>query len=239
MSGRHPEHAVRHPLLHMRWETVSFLHWSYDAADLAPLVPKGLELELFDDRAWVGLVSFVMAGVRPPLVPAVPGLSTFPEVNVRTYVRSPDGLDGLLFLTLEAAQPLTVMARPSIGIAYSWAQMSIRSSDTVTYTTRRRWPPQPAAVSRHVVRPGAAIADKDRTEFDDWLTGRWRAYSRRGGVLFRTPVEHEPWPLQRAELLDIDDGLIASCGLPAPSGEPVAHYSPGVTVRLGLPRRVP
>ncbi|MPZ73791.1 MAG: DUF2071 domain-containing protein [Nitriliruptorales bacterium] len=226
-------------MLRMRWEAVSFLHWAYDPDVVAPLVPRGLELDQWDGRAWVGIVSFVMAGVRPPLVPPVPGLSTFPEINVRTYVRGPDGRDGLLFLTLEASRLPTLLARPTIGIRYAWARMRLtRRPGSVEYRTQRRWPRRPAAVSQHTVEIGTPIDAAKLTPFDHYLTGRWRAYSRRWGRLFSTPVEHQPWPLQHATVPELVDGLVAACGLPAPDGEPVVHYAPAVDVRLGAPRFV-
>ena len=218
----------------MRWEAVSFVHFSYDPSVIAPLVPPGLELDLWEDRAWVGLVSFFMVAVRPGGTPPIPRLSTFPEINVRTYVRAPNGTDGLLFLTLEAARLGMLAARPALGIGYTWAKMSIDcAGDEVQYRTRRRWPPALAS-SRHDVAVGSPIAEP--TEFDAYLTGRWRAYSRRWGRLLVTPVHHEPWPLHTARLATLEDSLIQACGVPRPAGEPVVHYSPGVSVRLGVTR---
>ena len=239
MSGRLPEQRVERPLALMRWEAVSFVHWAYDPALVVRLVPPHLELDLFEERAWVGIVSFFMADVRLRGTPPVPRLSTFPEINVRTYVRGPDGNDGLLFLTLEASRLPMMLADPAVGIAYRWAAMRITcNGDQVEYRTRRRWPPDLAARSAHDVEVGEALAPGQLTEFDHYLTGRWRAYSHRRGQLFSTPVHHQPWPLHAARLAAIDDGLITACGLSAPAGEPVVHYAPAVHVRLGVPRRV-
>ncbi len=239
MAGPYPEHTIRLPLGRMRWETVSFLHWAYDPAVVAPLVPSGLELDLWEGQAWVGIVSFAMVDVRPAVLPPVPAVSTFPEINVRTYVRAPDGLDGLLFLTLEASRAATLAARTSIGIGYAWGDMQMtRSPQRVEYRTRRRWPANPDAHSHHIVDIGEPLPVDQQTPFDHYLTGRWRAYSRRWGRLFRTPVEHEPWPLHGASSPLVEDRLVASCGLPPPEGEPLVHYAPGVDVRLGAPRLV-
>ena len=218
----------------MRWQAVSFVHWGYEPSALAPLIPEGLELDLWEGRAWVGLVSFYMVDVRPRGLPPIPRLSTFPEINVRTYVRTPDGTDGLLFLTLEAARLPMMLARPTIGVGYTWADMAIDcAGDQVRYRTRRRWPPALAS-SRHDIEVGEQIAAP--SAFDAYLTGRWRAYSRRWGRLLVTPVHHEPWPLHRARLARLDDSLVQSCGIPVPTGEPVVHYAPGVDVRLGVTR---
>ena len=239
MVGNLPEHRIDLPLMVMRWEDVAFLHWAYDPAVVQQLLPRGLEVDTHDGRAWIGLVAFRMADVRGPGTPALPGLSTFPEINVRTYVRDPQGRDGLLFFTLEASRLAMMAARPLIGIGYTWAAMAVsRRGNEVRYVSRRRLPPDPAARTRIGVEYGAAISPHEQTAADHHMTGRWRAYSRRHARLFCTPVEHEPWPLHRASLTTIDDGLVAACGLPQPSDEPVVHYAPAVSVSLGVPRIV-
>ena len=239
MAGNLSENRIDAPLGIMRWRRVSFLHWTYAPDLVGALLPRGLEVDAHDGRAWVGLVAFEMADVRLPGTPAVPRFSTFPEVNVRTYVRRPGGRDGLFFFTLEASRLITVVARPMIGIAYSWAQMAVsQRGEEVRYRTARRWPSDSRGVSRLGVRYGAAIPPEEQTDFDHYLTGRWQAYSHRRGRLYCTPVEHEPWPLHRAETTMLEDRLIASCGLPPPQDPPVAHYAPAVNVRLGFPRPV-
>jgi uncharacterized protein YqjF (DUF2071 family) len=54
-----------------------------------------------------------MEGVRAPLVPSVPWLSRFPEINVRTYVRDDQGRSGIWFLSLDAARLPAIPSRPS------------------------------------------------------------------------------------------------------------------------------
>ncbi len=76
------------------------LHWAYDPAQIRPLVPAELEVDTWDGLAWVSITPFRMVNFRLPGLPPVPGFSTFPESNVRTYVRGPDGRDGLWFLSL-------------------------------------------------------------------------------------------------------------------------------------------
>jgi uncharacterized protein YqjF (DUF2071 family) len=51
------------------------------------------------------------------------------------------------------------------------------------------------------------------------------------------PVDHEPWTLHSASLTHLEDSLIVRAGIPAPTGEPLVMFSPGVSVRIGMPRR--
>src|SRR4051812_5845616 len=86
------------------WEELLFAHWPVSPEIIRPFIPGGINLDTYNDQAWLGIVPFRMSGVRPRLLPAVPWLSAFPELNVRTYV-TVDNKPGVLFLSLEAANP--------------------------------------------------------------------------------------------------------------------------------------
>lgn len=239
MVGNLPEHRIDRPLLNMAWRNVAFLHWSYEPAEVQALLPPQVQVDTFDGRAWVGLVAFEMVDVRLPATPALPGVSTFPETNVRTYVRDARGRDGLWFFTLEAARLVSVLADPIIGISYAWADMAVSCrGQEVRYASRRRLPFNRQARTRLGVEYGRPLPPHEQSDFDHYLTGRWQAYSARRGHLYATPVEHEPWPLHQAATTLLDDGLVAACGLPIPTEAPIVHYAPAVNVSLGVPRVV-
>jgi uncharacterized protein YqjF (DUF2071 family) len=130
MAGREHEERVDLPLLHQKWKNRTFLHWAYDPADVRRALPPGLEPDTFNGKAWVGLTPFVVAGFRPTGLPPVPGLSTFPETNLRTYVRDRRGRDGLWFLSLEVSRLATVVgARTFYWVPYHWATMRVDERD--------------------------------------------------------------------------------------------------------------
>jgi uncharacterized protein len=226
------EQRIRVPALRAGWLTQTFVHWAYPPETVQALLPDELVVDEYEGAAWVGLTPFVMADVRPGVVPAsLPGLPTFAETNLRTYVRHRGGRDGLWFLSLEVACPLMLGAR-AIGAPYHAGALRVsRDAGTVVYEGSR-WGGE--ASYRLVVRPGDPVRP---TERDVWLTSRWRAYTRRLGRLWQTPVEHEPWPMARATVDVLDETLTAAAGLPAPQGRPVVHFSEGVRhVRLGVSR---
>ncbi len=222
-----------------RWDQLTFLHWSYDPTIVQQLLPEGLVVDTFDDRAWVGLVPFLME-VRPPKGPAVPWVSHFCETNVRTYATAPDGTRGVWFLSLDAARlAAVVVARTAYRLPYYWSKMTIdQIDDTLAYSTRRRWPGPRGASSFIKVHVGDPYAPDELGDLDHFLTARWRLYSERRRGLRSALAEHAPWPLHHVDLLDIDDELIQAAGLPTPNGDPICHWSPGVEVRIGLPHNV-
>lgn len=221
------------PAVAQSWRHVSFLHWPLPADVVATRLPAGLEPDLWEGQAWVSLTPFLVERFRLPPFPAPPRLSRYPETNLRTYVRGPGGVDGLWFFSLDADSAVTVVAAwAGTGVPYRWSAMGVEAGDTITYTARRRPPHQPHG-HRIVVRPGAPLPPHEISERDHFLTGRWRAYTTVVDVLAVVPVEHQPWPLQDAEVIGLEEDLLAAAGLPAPSQPPLVAYSAGVDARLG------
>ena len=240
MAGELPEERVRWPVVLQRWLHMTFLHWAFAPADVQARLPPEVEVQTLDGVAWVGLTPFLMADFRLPISPPVPLLSTFPETNLRTYVRGPDGRDGLWFLSLEASNLPTVLgARAAYGAPYHWAHMTIRLGDRLEYRSKRR-PPESQSVGHHItVIPRRPARPEELGLLDHWLTGRWRSYTKLLGRLVTVPVEHEPWPLWTAEVTELRETLTQACALPPPAQDPVVHFAPGVHgVRLGPPRFV-
>ncbi|MFN2503819.1 MAG: YqjF family protein [Acidimicrobiales bacterium] len=236
VQSRMPPGAV----WHQKWLHFTALHWPYPPEAVQVVLPPQLRVDIFDGQAWVGVTPLIMAGVRPRGLPPLPWLSRFAEVNVRTFVTGPDGSDGLWFFSLEAARlPFVLAARAAYGVPYVWASMRGSGPDdgTSSHVSRRRWPWSGVDRVRVEVKVGEAVPEAEVTDLDVFLTGRWRAFSRHPAGLLVTEISHPPWPLHRGTLVDLDQTLLARAGLPPPEGSPEVHYSPGVDVLMGLPRR--
>jgi uncharacterized protein YqjF (DUF2071 family) len=219
-----------------RWTNLAYVHWRYEPSVIQALLPEGLEVDTHDGSAWVGLIPFSMRDVGVPKLPPVPYFGDFPEVNVRTYVKR-NGIPGVWFFSLDVNRLApALVARTTYLLPYCWGKASNELADDVLKTSvRRRWPD--VASTKIEVRVGDAI-DKP-TELDNFLTARWGLYSRGiGKSLMYAPVDHETWPLHRAQLLSLEDTLVIAAGIPTPQGEPHVMFSPGVSVRIGLPHRV-
>ena len=127
-----------------------------------------------------------------------------------------------------------LVARSTYSLPYMWSAMTVeRDGPTVRYRSRRRWPGPTPAASEITVDVGDPLAPAELGELDHSLTARWQLYTTLGPVLARSTVEHEPWPLHRAVVRELDSNLVTAAGLPAPAGEPVVHWSPGVRTRIG------
>jgi uncharacterized protein YqjF (DUF2071 family) len=230
--------GVDRAVMVQRWSDLAFLHWPYPPDVVQRLLPAGLTVDTFDGRAWVGLIPFRMEGLGLPVWAPLPLVGSFPEVNVRTYVRA-GGRRGVWFFSLDVDRVLpTLVARGAYRLPYcSGAASHERHGDRLTTTVERHWPrPERPATTDIVVRTTREPVDDPLTRF---VTDRWRLFSRtsRGG-LRSAPVDHPRWSILRAEVERLDDTLVRAAGLPHPSGEPLVRWSPGVDVRVGRPGRV-
>ncbi len=194
-------------VLSMRWQDLLFAHWRVDASVLRRWVPSGLELDLCDGEAWLGVVPFQMSGVRPRFTPPIPGISAFPELNLRTYVRA-NGQAGVWFFSLDAASRLAVrMARTTFHLPYFDAAMrcDVASNGSVTYASRRTHRHVVPAELRVRYRPVGPVFSSRPGTLDHWLTERYCLYSADAkGRLYRGDIAHAPWPLQSAQV-DLDE----------------------------------
>jgi uncharacterized protein len=226
-------------VLRMRWLNLLFAHWPVDVDALAANLPAGLELDLFDGQAWLGIVPFTMADVAPRGIPALGRFSRFPEINVRTYVRL-RGVPGIYFLSLDAASRPTVEGgRRAFHLPYFRARMSAEmAGDDTVYRTERIDRRGPAAAFEARYRPTGPIQPAAPDSLEAWLTDRKRLFSvDRRGRIWRTEIEHDPWPPQPAAADITLETMAAARGLVLPESPPHLRYAARLDVRGWAPVR--
>lgn len=230
--------ALRRSVMVQRWSDLVFLHWPYPPTEVQALLPDGLAVDTFDGRAWIGLIPFRMDDLGLPGLAPLPLVGTFPEVNVRTYVRA-GGRRGVWFFSLDVDRVVpALVARAGYHLPYCAGDTHHeRRADRIVARVDRHWP-RPDRPARTAVE--VTITDDPADEpLSRFLTDRWRLFSStRRGSLRTAPVVHPPWRRYRARVEHLDDHLVSATGLPAPVGPPHAMWSPGVGVRVGRPRRV-
>jgi len=230
---------------HQKWRDLLFLHWEVPPAALRPLVPHALELDLFEGRAHVGVIPFVVSQTRARFLPPLPGLSPFREVNTRTYVRFPSAVDGgVWFFALDATNLAAVAgARAGWQLPYfaCTARLSHdpRDGSLLRYRASRLVPgPTPATLDVEFrVHENLGVAEPGTLEH--FLIERYLLYTNwRPAGLMVGEVRHQPYPLRRAELVRLDcETLARSHGLLPPTGDVHAVFSPGVNADVLALRR--
>jgi uncharacterized protein YqjF (DUF2071 family) len=222
----------------MDWFDTLFLHWRAEAGSLRALLPPGVELDLHGGCAWVGVVAFRIEHARPRFVPRLLGWA-FDEVNVRTYARVPGGKPGVVFLSLDAANPAAVeAARRVVHLNYYHARVAIRAgAHDVRYHSARRDRRAPAARFEASAACGGDERRAAPGTLEHFLVERYCFYTADPrGRLVRGDIAHEPWPLRDATASIGANTLLAALGIAPLDARPLVHVSPGVHARLWTPR---
>jgi uncharacterized protein YqjF (DUF2071 family) len=203
------------------WEDLLFAHWRVPVEEVRRHVPSGLEVELHDGSAWLGITPFRVTGLRPRGGLPLPQLSTFLEVNVRTYVRARDEKPGIWFFSLDATSRLAVVAaRRSYRLPYFHARMTLEQDDGGFEVECARLAERGRVFSGRY-RPAGEVFRAEPGSLEWFLAERYCLYTSSRGALRRAEIHHDRWPLQRAEA-EVELTSLAPFEL---HGEPVCHYA--------------
>jgi uncharacterized protein YqjF (DUF2071 family) len=222
------------------WHDLLFAHWPVSVDALREKVPASFAIDRFENQAWLGIVPFYMTNVAPRFVPALPWVSSFPEINVRTYV-TVGGKPGVFFFSLDAANPVAVgAARTLLRLPYFTASMDVETRDGYVHYASRR-PTSHGRPAEFVARyraTGQPIVPRPGT-LEHFLTERYCLYAvDHGDHPYRLEIHHPPWPLQSAEAEISTNTMADPAGLRLPSMAPLLHFSKRQDMVAWSPERI-
>jgi uncharacterized protein YqjF (DUF2071 family) len=232
-----PEQQV---VMFQNWHHLLFLHWEIPAAELQALIPPQLTIDLFEGKAYIGIVPFTLSGVRPILLPPLPGVSTFDEVNVRTYVHYQGRDPGVWFFSLDANSRIAVeAARAAYKLSYfhSQAEFTVTKGalPRIDFTSHRDDPrgPSPAHCHLGYAPVEGPVAPARPGSLEHFLIERYILYSmNEQHGLHRARVHHQPYPIQRAEVHRLEETLVWAAGVKRADSVPLRHYASEVNVKI-------
>jgi uncharacterized protein len=217
------------------WHDLLFAHWPLPPSAMRPLVPPQLTLDTFGGECWIGVVPFHMNGIRGRRLPPLPGLSHFPELNVRTYVIL-GGKPGVYFFSLDAANlPAVWAARTFYHLPYYHAAMSTEERDgCIQYSSRRHAAPAEFRARYHPIGP---VHPRAKGSLEHWLTERYCLYTTHRDQVYRGEIQHQPWPLQNAEGELETNTVAAAAAIRLPETAPLLHFARRLQVLIWPLRR--
>lgn len=204
------------------WHDLAFLHWPVSVASLRGLVPKALTIDEHSGSAWVAVTPFWMSDVALRGLPPLPGAASFPELNVRTYVRHNDR-PGVWFFSLDAASRLAVWAaRRLFKLPYVYAHMRVRPMGArIHYSSHR--PTGPGFLAHY--EPVGPVHRTVPGSLEHFLTERYCLYAlSRAGMLYRADIHHGRWPLQSARV-EVSQNELLEANRLSVVGTPLKHYA--------------
>jgi uncharacterized protein YqjF (DUF2071 family) len=223
------------------WHDLLFAHWPVSPQTLRPLIPPQLEIDTFAGQAWLGVVPFRMSGVRARGTPPMPGLSRFPELNVRTYVQR-DGKPGVWFFSLDAANVLAVWAaRKAFHLPYFFATMQCQEkAGWIHYQSTRKHRGAPSALLQANYRGIGETFNAQPASLEHFLAERYCLYtSDRRGRIIRCEIHHPAWPLQLAEASFHQNTMVAAAEISVAEPHPqLLHFARRQEVVVWPPQRL-
>jgi uncharacterized protein len=225
-------------IMKQNWHDLLFAHWALAPEKVRPLVPPELELDLLDGMAYVAVAPFWMSGIRARMMPPLPLLRTFCELNVRTYVRYKN-VPGVFFFSLDAGSFLAVMgARQTYKLPYFHAAMLVRSDGKeFHYSSSRLQEPRPADFHARYW-PVSEPRTRAKGSIEHFLTERYCLYTVHQGTVLRAYIHHLPWQLQDAEAEFHINSVPFADGLELPGAKPqLLHYSKFLEVLVWWPEK--
>jgi uncharacterized protein len=222
------------------WHDLLFAHWPVDAKQLRPLIPDRLKIDTFGGQAWLAVVPFRMRGVRLHGMPALPWLSAFPELNVRTYVTYGDK-PGVWFFSLDAGNSLAVAtARAWFHLPYFRARMCCKEREGWNlYRSERTHPRAPIGLLECRYRAIGEVFSPRCGKLEYFLTERYCLYTTdERGQIIRGEIHHRPWPLQVAEGKFSENSMAEAAGIALPAQSALFHFAKRQDVVVWQPERL-
>jgi len=234
--------AGRKWIISQTWSRLLFAHWPVSAQAVRDLVPEPLEIDTFEDQAWLGIVAFRMSGIRMRFLPFLPYPFPFNQLNVRTYVR--DGEKPSIYIfSMDVSDPLFFAgSRMALRLPAYKADISLQTHNRrMSIQCRRESPQNGLAVFNCEYEPISSPYISQPDTLEHWLTERYRMYCQpprhNAATLISGDVHHMPWRLQRATAAIASNTMAEALNIPIPAAAPLVHYAEGVHAHLDPIRR--
>jgi hypothetical protein len=225
--------------LTQRWNDLLFAHWPVAPVELAEHLPEGLQIDTFDGSAWLGVTPFWTDRIKIRGVPPIPGLRSFPELSLRTYVREQrTGLPGIYIFSLEASSLLAVLSgRMAQHLPCHWAEMRVeqREEREIAYFSRRRLSLRPVIFQARYrgLGPTRKTVENRAGSLEFFLWERSCLFTGSpAGPTRRAHLHYVSWPLEAAEAEIEQNGLADAIGIHLPLQAPILHYSRRMAVYI-------
>lgn len=211
-------------MMTQQWQDILFLHWPVPPHELKQHIPNELELDLYENKAWLSIVLFKVTGNRLRFMPPFPGVSSFLQLNVRTYVTY-NGMKGIHFFNLDVNNAFLVKLTPiDHFLPFRHAKMSLkRKGNTFTFTSSVQKSKTLQEKLVATFKPSARQIES--LTFERWLVERYHLWKKTDKHLLRMDVLHSPWCLQHVSTFINVNTMTSFVKNSTLLNQPIAHYA--------------
>lgn len=208
------------------WNDLLFMHYPVSAESVSQFVPSALELDTFENKAWISIIPLRITNMRLRGIPPIPFMHSYLELNVRTYVIH-QGIPGIYFFSLDADHLLVVAgARRATGLPYNPAKMFYeKTGETFRFKSELIQSHSISGKLDVAYQPGQILYEPIPGTLDHWLLERYSMYSFRGGNMLRGDIHHDKWKVTRAKAAILKQTMAPFLEEGTLSSQPLLHYS--------------
>ncbi|QPQ29735.1 YqjF family protein [Lysinibacillus sp. JNUCC 51] len=213
------------------WQDVLFLHWPVSQKDLEHYIPQELQLDLYENNAWLSAVLFKVKGQRLRFLPPFPGVGSHLQLNVRTYVTY-NGMKGVYFFNSDVTNRFIVQIATMGSLSYRHSKIALKQKENnFSFTSLYHG----AQDERLKISYQPTDSEITSSTFEKWLVERYHSWSKWKSSLFRIDIDHMPWQLQRVHI-NIESNTLAPFVKESIQGiQPIAHYSKSKEAKIFSP----
>lgn len=230
----------RNWIMRQTWNNLLFLHWPISPKQLQPFIPSPLQIDIFNQYAWIGIIVFCMGGIYPRGFSLKSLTPKFKEINVRTYVLL-NGKPGVYFLSLDVPDwaSLTI-AKRWYHLPYHPAKVSIQKEEQTFHCLSIRNGKANSPISFNgKFKPISEVFFPQEGTLEHWLTERYCLYSTKtGDDIYCGEIHHRPWPLQIAEAEISHNTMFSPFEWDLSDVKPISHYAEGMDTLIWNIKRV-
>ena len=227
-------------IMQQTWSDLLFLHYKVPLETLKKFIPTQVEIDTFQDEAWVSISPFRMRNIKLRYLPPIPTTTNFLELNFRTYVKI-NGKKGIYFFSLDASSAAAVFgARIGANLPYLNARMSVQENEGgFHYQSRRMGKAHIPAELDVKYKPISSPFHARQGSLEEWLVERYCLFQqKRNGKIIEIDIHHIPWPLQKVEAEIITNTLPSSFNIERLHKEPIMQYVKSIDVLVWPPSKV-
>ena len=206
-----------------KWNDLLFIHLPVAKKLLDRKIPAGLELDTFEGTAWISILPFKVSHMHLRKIPPLPYLTSFLEVNVRTYVKR-KGISGVYFFSLDANNLTGVLGARIVSLPYFYAKMNmVKKTDTIYFESLRKG--SSTASFEGFYKPISKAYYPEPASLNHWLIERYFLWSYRNNSLFQGNIHHKQWKIQDAEVTIEKQNMLPDFPENILVGNPIFHYA--------------